>query len=328
MNNSTRTESSSSVSVAVVGASGIGRHHGKWWTVEGARVCAFAGRTEQSVAQTRTKLQDLFGFDGRGYTCLETMLATERPDIVDVCTPAKHHYAATKAALKHGCHVLCEKPFVYDPDLPTSVVTSQARELVDLATANGRRLGLCTQYAAVTPMLLGLLREHGHIPNAIGRFSATLASPLRNNPPLARVTWIDLAPHLLAAAQMLVPDGVPDWETLSVDVHQHEARAEFLLLTPGRSSVGCAIRVFRTTTEPSHVRTFTLNDITFELGGVNGPDGHYSTSLDTPWGQAVKPDLMRLVMREFLAGTATVPGETALRNLEWTLRVLQQIDPA
>ncbi|NUK30269.1 Gfo/Idh/MocA family oxidoreductase [Parageobacillus sp. VR-IP] len=44
------------------------------------------------------------------FTDYEQMLAEVDIDAVSVCTPNKFHYPATIAALKAGCHVLCEKP--------------------------------------------------------------------------------------------------------------------------------------------------------------------------------------------------------------------------
>ena len=45
-----------------------------------------------------------------GYHSHEEMLAKEGLDVVSVCTPNKYHAECTVAALKAGCHVLCEKP--------------------------------------------------------------------------------------------------------------------------------------------------------------------------------------------------------------------------
>ena len=51
----------------------------------------------------------------RAYTSLEDMLLTERPDAVSVCTPNLFHHQQVIAALRHGCHVFCEKPPAMDP---------------------------------------------------------------------------------------------------------------------------------------------------------------------------------------------------------------------
>lgn len=46
----------------------------------------------------------------RGYLSAKDMFAVEDLDAVSVCSPNKFHAAHTVAALKAGCHVLCEKP--------------------------------------------------------------------------------------------------------------------------------------------------------------------------------------------------------------------------
>jgi predicted dehydrogenase len=46
----------------------------------------------------------------RFYTDADEMYATEKPDIVSVCTPNSLHFPDVMKALGNGCHVLCEKP--------------------------------------------------------------------------------------------------------------------------------------------------------------------------------------------------------------------------
>ena len=48
--------------------------------------------------------------DTRTYTDYKAMLKAEDLDAVSVCTPNLFHAAPTIAALRAGCHVLCEKP--------------------------------------------------------------------------------------------------------------------------------------------------------------------------------------------------------------------------
>jgi predicted dehydrogenase len=60
------------------------------------------------------------------------MLARERLDVVSVVTPNKHHHDLTLAALRAGCHVLCEKPMAMN--------TAEAREMLAAAEAAGKRL--------------------------------------------------------------------------------------------------------------------------------------------------------------------------------------------
>jgi predicted dehydrogenase len=73
---------------------------------------------------------------GRGYRELEPMLADIEPDGVVVAVPHVHHFAAARAALEAGAHVLLEKPMVLRP--------GDGRELI--ALARRRRLELIVGY--------------------------------------------------------------------------------------------------------------------------------------------------------------------------------------
>jgi predicted dehydrogenase len=48
----------------------------------------------------------------RWYDSAEALLAEERLDFVDICTPPTAHVSLIRAALQRGLHVLCEKPLV------------------------------------------------------------------------------------------------------------------------------------------------------------------------------------------------------------------------
>jgi len=52
----------------------------------------------------------------RWYDSGERLLAGERLDFVDVCTPPSSHAGLIRAALQRGLHVLCEKPLVTCPE--------------------------------------------------------------------------------------------------------------------------------------------------------------------------------------------------------------------
>lgn len=100
-----------------------------WVMTEAVRV---AGVTYEAVCsrkeETGRALAERFGV-GKVYTKLEDMLADPEIDWVYVASPNSLHYAQTKAALKSGKHVICEKPFA-----PTR---AQAEELAALAEKKG-----------------------------------------------------------------------------------------------------------------------------------------------------------------------------------------------
>lgn len=61
----------------------------------------------------------------------EELLATARPDIVSICTPNKFHHDLTLLALRHGCHVYCEKPM--------AMTLAEAEAMEAARAAAGRR---------------------------------------------------------------------------------------------------------------------------------------------------------------------------------------------
>jgi predicted dehydrogenase len=46
------------------------------------------------------------------YGTIEQMFQSETLDFIDICSPPSSHNAYIRAALRHGCHVLCEKPLL------------------------------------------------------------------------------------------------------------------------------------------------------------------------------------------------------------------------
>ncbi len=308
--------------VAIVGASGIGKFHGQWWSLEGAEVCAFAGTTKASVERTAPILRGLFSFEGRGYTSIESMLEEAAPDIVDVCSPPGHHYAHARAALEQGCHVLCEKPFVYEEGAAREALLDQGRELQQLAQARGRKLAVCTQYAAAARIIEALwLSLRGG--DAVTYFKGHLQVPVGGRDPNPRDTWIDLAPHLLSALFHFAPDGILDWNSLDTHFEGHGARALFTVIQKDRPPIQCDLVTRRTNEEPTHVRYFQLNECPFNIETEPGVDGTLSARIELPDRAYTKPDMMRLLIRDFLAGTPTTSVKDSLVHLDILLRILE-----
>jgi hypothetical protein len=310
--------------VAVLGASGIGKHHANWWNMEGADVCAFLGSTPESVEATAGKLSSMFGFQGRGYTDLAALLETEAPDIVDVCTPPEMHFAHARQALEANCHVLCEKPFVYDRKLADEVMIGEARELVEFAATKNRQFGVCTQYVLSGRECFRLWREQ-RPDTPLDAFTGYLVSPIRGRAPDASRTWVDLAPHMLGALRAIEPQGDIDWDSLQLDFEHHRGRARFSFVRPDSTAVTCDIHTDHRDTEPKNVRQMTFNDDLFDIGGFNDENGVFQSEIRSPWGTTERPDFMRLLIRDFLGGKVDVTGPMGLRNLDWMLTVLAAV---
>jgi UDP-N-acetylglucosamine 3-dehydrogenase len=102
------------IRVAVIGVRGVGKFHAQWFAKEGCEVVAFVSSSPETIAQNETAIKSVVpNFRGQGYCDLREMLEKERPDAVSVCSPHHLHAEHCLEALRHGVHVLCEKPLVW-----------------------------------------------------------------------------------------------------------------------------------------------------------------------------------------------------------------------
>jgi predicted dehydrogenase len=131
-----------------VGAGTIARVHAERLAQRSDVVlAAIADPSEAALAQTA----DRFSIPGR-YTDYRTMVEKESLDVVVVCVPNAYHAEATLAALKAGCHVLCEKP--------PALNAQQAEEMAAAAAQRNLRLmyGLNMRFQAETETALRYLK--------------------------------------------------------------------------------------------------------------------------------------------------------------------------
>jgi predicted dehydrogenase len=305
--------------VALIGASGIGKHHAKWWHLEGADVCAFAGTTPESVAKAEAGLKALFPFEGRAYTDVEAMLQREKPDIVDVCSPHPCHYEHVRTALLSGCDVFCEKPFVYAPDAPAEELRRQTRDLCALAAEKRRKLGLCVQYSVGARMFLDIWKDRfGDRP--VERYRGHLESPAKGRPADPERVWVDLGPHPLSVLWHLARGMVPT--EVGTSFQGYEACAQLRMESPAGDALECAIVTRNSLDPPQNVREFAFDDYVFRVEGATDEEGNYCARIDTPDGSHVRPDMMRVRIREFLNGELDDCGEIEL-NMELMTSVLE-----
>lgn len=119
--------------VGVIGL-GMGRNHVSGFKAHPqAEVVAISDTDEGRLKE----IGDQHGVAGR-YTSVDDMLKHERLDIVSVTTPNALHMPQTVAALKAGCHVLCEKPMAMN--------AKEARMMLDTARAAGKRIMINFSY--------------------------------------------------------------------------------------------------------------------------------------------------------------------------------------
>ena len=321
---------SNKVKVAVAGASGIGKHHAKWYHRAGCEVIAFWGRSEASCALTERALKEIFPFAGRAYWDLERMLAQEQPDLVDVSLPNELHFDCAWLALEAGCHVLCEKPLVWDAE-PGVALLDQGRRLIEKARERGRQFGVCTQYAASLPHYLELHRlERGPV-ERIHSFYAEMETLARGRQRDAAAVWLDMGPHPLSLLLSWVPEGALDLNSLQVHTGEREVRAVFDFNTAANT---CHSEVVVRDVEVGQpVRRFGLNGFLADCEGRADQGGEYRAVLRHGERELMGTDFMELLIRQCIAAIEQpspdkkmlVTGEAGLKNLELQLQILAQI---
>lgn len=309
--------------VAVIGARGIGRHHANWWRAEGATVCAVLGRTPESAGAAAEGLRNAFGIEARPYADFASLASAEQPDIYDVCSPPERHAEHVRAALEAGGHVLCEKPLFFDETLPPERLVAEAEALTSLAALRGRRLALCSQYAVVADEILALWRSAGgSLPQT---FIGELHSPARGRLPCPPRTWIDLGPHLLAALYAIAPEGHTQPDSAVTFTGGHRAELTFSLQRSAGISMECRLIVSHTVCEPSNVRRLTFDGVSFELAGEISADGHYGAVYRGAGRSVRRPDPLRLLIRDFLAGRDRLDAGAALENQHLLIAFWQRL---
>ncbi|MDD5673298.1 MAG: Gfo/Idh/MocA family oxidoreductase [Chitinivibrionales bacterium] len=119
--------------VGVIGLS-MGQFHIQGYQQHKNAVVAAIADLDKSKLET---VGDKYAVPGR-YTDYKKMLAREDLDIVSVVTPNIFHKPIAIAALKAGCHVLCEKPMAMN--------AGQAREMLAAANAAKKRIMINFSY--------------------------------------------------------------------------------------------------------------------------------------------------------------------------------------
>lgn len=66
------------------------------------------------------------------YSSLDALLAAERPDMVDICTPPRTHATLAIQSLRGGAHVMIEKPMAISAD--------ECDQIIDVAHETGRKI--------------------------------------------------------------------------------------------------------------------------------------------------------------------------------------------
>ena len=123
-----------SLRAGIVGCGGISKSHARAYLhLSDANLVALCDNNPRALEERA----DEFGVKGR-YSDYRAMFATERLDLVSVCTQAPIHAPVTIAAAEAGIHVLCEKPL--------SIDLERADQMIDTCRMAGVSLAVSHQY--------------------------------------------------------------------------------------------------------------------------------------------------------------------------------------
>ncbi|MEM9479402.1 MAG: Gfo/Idh/MocA family oxidoreductase [Verrucomicrobiota bacterium] len=120
----------------LIGAGGIAKAYAGAFNQSDRAALVSVADVNEAAAQ---ELADSVG--GRAFSSHEQMLRENNLDAVLICTPPNSHPHIAADALRHGLHVLCEKPL--------SIRSEQARLMAQTAKENGRILTMASKFRCV-----------------------------------------------------------------------------------------------------------------------------------------------------------------------------------
>ena len=119
------------IKVGLIGIGGMGGvHYNAYKGIEDAEVVAVAD-VRVDMAKEKTE-----GDGVNVYATMEELLANEKIDMVDICTPSYMHAAMAEKALLAGLHVLCEKPMSISTKDTTRVIKTAKKVGKSFMTAH------------------------------------------------------------------------------------------------------------------------------------------------------------------------------------------------
>jgi predicted dehydrogenase len=323
--------------IAILGASGIGRNHARWFVRHGCEIVSILGSSDESVAQTGADLAQDFGFAGLTYSNLTALLHESKPNAVCVATPSILHFVQSLECLEADAHVLCEKPLVYAPTRKARENLDGAKELVRLARKKKLVLATQLQYGGAAAILCKLA---GTTPPEVGDFAMELETVNPRAPRDARALWVDLGPHPLSIVQVLSGAGARLVEESvhlrhSHTAHSREVTARFSVLCKDGRLLMCRASLRSLDGDGAKhkpMRRFAFNGRVVTYQGITTPDGIYHAQYTAPDGydnlhldpvNYLIGDFVRAIRQREMSLTS---GEFGMQNLEWLLKMAEKLN--
>jgi predicted dehydrogenase len=311
--------------VAVIGVRGVGKFHAQWFAHEGAEVVAFVASSPDTLHANEAALRQVVpDFAGRSYADVAEMLQKERPDAVSVCSPHHLHAEHALLALRHGAHVLCEKPLVWLGEDRMKEALELSRQVVAEAKRLGRQFAINTQYVAAVPHLRALLGQRfSSLPPSV---RLTMEARMRERDFSGVGLWVDLSPHPISLLLALFPDAEVETETATFDESANALTAHFALHLLSGEELPVTLRVARL--EGALERSIAWGDFLVRFEPFRDEQGIFHTCLRFDDSERIVDDFMRVSIRRFIQavegkGEPLCDGAMALRQMEWLIALLR-----
>jgi len=315
---------------AVIGASGIGKHHAKWYHLLGCELVAFAGSSPETVEKTSEALRDLFGFEGQGYWDVQEMLEEARPELVSVCSPPELHKEHVLAAAAAGCHVMCEKPVAWYEHDPERDALADAYEMLDAVEQAGVLAAVNTQYAAAAQSYFALCELAGLSAEVepIERVEMQMDSRGRGGQARREEIWIDLASHPLSIVQAICGPGEMVAGSERCRIEEKQVEATFTYAARDKQALIEARVVVGNVPEGALVRKLGVNGVLADYEGRNDEAGQFCAYLsigDTELKATdfVQESLLRFVKAVCEGGKPLMAFADGAANLRMQINILR-----
>ncbi len=312
--------------MAVIGARGIGRHHAKWFALEGAEVVACLGTTQATAEKAAETLKELFGFTGRAYSDFERMVAEARPEVLAITCPPAYHLHYLSLGLEASLDCWCEKPLAWDDGRPAGELLGEARRLARDFETRGLTGGVSLQYAAAAEPLLALWRRYRGKEPPLAEFFFHFESQGKRSPDDMGALWVDLGCHTLSLLEALAPGGEVAPESVQIE----RLAAGIRLTFDWRSLRGTCRTCFELANcEGAPVRKFGFDGLVWTYEGRRKADGTYYAHLASEEGEYECEDFLHTSIKRFLearrGGKPLVDLTGGVRNLELTAQLYERV---
>ena len=130
------------INVGVVGVGAMGENHVRvYHKMEEANLVAVSDVSERALKKIEKK------YGAKGFTEYSELLEDPEIAAVSVCVPTTFHHAVVMEAIKHGKHVLVEKPIAFTVSEAEEMIAAAKEAGVLLATGHVERFNPAVQKA-------------------------------------------------------------------------------------------------------------------------------------------------------------------------------------